>query len=831
MYVAIAVLLVIAGAATAAVAQPYADTVTFIRMDDKDQIVEAVRNGTLDMYYFDIPRYMIEDAEGLKLYTVPAGGTLSLLLNPVEGERFNPFQLDQIRFAVHYLVDRDHIVDDLLGGDGAPMISAFAPHDPDYIRTLEQTESFAFRYDVDLAHSIISKAMTEYGGFMEEGVWFVDGEPVTVTVFVRDDDPVRHEIGDAFANQLEDAGFVVERTYGDLSMAYDAVYGSDPTQMGWNVYTEGWGGWFSKYDDSSLAYFYAPWAGSMPAGYQNERLDDLTWTLYEAQYTDSDHRTELVQEATTLGIQESVRVFLASKADTYVVNENVEGVVNHVASGVAQSFTLTNAQAPSGDLTVGVHLLSQSSWNPVAGFGDVYSLDIAGPLGIPSGVSHPHTGDTIPHAVQRQAVTAGPNGTLSVPSDTLRWNPYEQQWTEVGEGVEAITMVSMNYTFSNWHHGQAMDINDILYGVYFGYEWGTVTGEDDVTYDAEYTTPELPEETFVGIRPTSDTSAEVYINYWHVDPDMLAGSGIQWTGTPWELFYAMEQVVIDGHAEFSNTEAQANEVSWLSLIDADDTALVREYLASFLENESIPVSLTGMPSSYYTDRYEAAISWIDQNGHALIDNGPFVLVSHDDASGTAVLAAFRDDSYPYPQGIWSEFSDPAFPLVTGISVPIMEPGSVYSFEILTSDADTIRYFLSHETGGLVHSGELDATGLDTITIPGDATVDVEDCSLALRVFALSDTVIIPNVVKAEVDVDNCASIEEILEEMEVAGDIEFLKTLTGILDVAIDSGDLSIDDIVDIVDEEELSSATITLLALLLEGEVDQDDLIDYLKP
>ena len=41
---------------------------------------------------------------------------------------------------------------------------------------------------------------------------------------------------------------------------------------------------------------------------------------------------QLIQSAVKEGINESVRIFLASKIDQYAVNENVEGVINDLGS-------------------------------------------------------------------------------------------------------------------------------------------------------------------------------------------------------------------------------------------------------------------------------------------------------------------------------------------------------------------------------------------------------------------------------------------------------------------------------------------------------------------
>ena len=832
--------LALAGAAVSAAAEPYVDTVTFLRVGDEEQAVNAVRNGTLDIHYWAVPHHLVEDQTGIRVFEAPVGGSLSLLLNPAEGEQFNPFQLSPVRFAVHHLVDRERIVDEVLGGYGSPIVTPFEPYHPDYARTLEAAESFVIRHDPVLAQSIIDKAMTGAGAVMEDGVWMVDGEPVGIIVFIRGDDRIRLNIGETLASALEDAGFAVERTYGDLAQAYAGVYNADPSMLEWHVYTEGWGSGFDKYDDSSLAAFYAPWAGRMPGSqnpefwnYEHAELDNVTQTIFREEYTDGEHRTQLVQKGVVLGLQESVRIFLAAQSDTYVAADHTNGIINHVTSGISHSLTLTNVQTPSDSLRVGVKHLTQSSWNPVAGFGDVYSGDVVGPLGIPSATTHPHNVDTIPHAVQRQMVTAGPDGTLEVPVDAIRWDPYEQRWAEVGENATALTMVTLDYTFSNWHHGQATDIRDVLYGIYFSGEWGTYTGDDDTTWDAEYTDRETPGlEDLVGIRQTGDNTMEVYMDYWTFDADELAGAGVYWTGTPWEIFYAMERIVLDGRAEFSGSEATAHGVPWLSLIDPDDTALVREYLASFLEEGAVPISLVGMDAEYYEDRYRAAISWIDGHGHAYIGNGPFTLTSIDTEAGTATLSAFRDESYPYPKGIWSDFGSPAFPHVVDLSAPDLVAGESYSFRAFTTNADRLQYFLSYETGGLVHTAEVNATGSDTITIPAEATADVDACSLALRVFAMSDTVIIPDADMADVEVTDCGvSFEEMLEEMGVAGDMEFLRTLAGVVEAAQKGGSTSVEDVMHIVDERELSGAAIVLLTLILSGDISGDDLFEYIRP
>lgn len=837
VYILLASMLVLAMTIGVASAQPYVDTVTFVHVGDAHEALEAVRNGTLDIYYYTIPNNLLTDTDGLKVYTVPAGGLLGLLLNPAEGERFNPFQISDVRFAVNYLVDRDGIVDDLLAGYGSSIISPFGPIHPDYTRTLEQVASQGIRYDPNFGRSMIHEAMMDAGAVVEDGVWHVDGEPVVVKMQLRDDDPIRLEIGNRLSLELEAAGFDVQRSYGDLAKAYDVVYSADPAALEWHIYTEGWGGGFSKYDDTRLATFYAPWRTNMPGGgnpqfwtYEHAELDRITQIIFQGDYTDEDHRTQLVREAVMLGIDEAVRLFLVAPEDTYIVNERITGVINHVSGGITHSMTLTNVQGHTGDLRVGMRLLSQSSWNPVAGFGDVYSGDISGPTGLSSAVTHPLTLDSIPLAVQRQVETAGPDGTLPVPTDVVRWDPYKQRWAEVGENVTATTVITMNYTFSNWHHGLSADINDILYQQYIDREWSIVTGDDDRTRDSELVSGYNPElDTLVGIRPIGDDSMEAYTTFWHADPDTLAGSRIIWTSIPWEILYAAERMVLDGKAAFSDTDALAGEVPWLSLIDADDAVIIREYLVSFLEEGAVPTPISGMDDEYYMERYRAAISWIDEHNHAYVGDGPFMLLSHD--AEKAVLQAFRDESYPYPQGVWSHFGESSFPEVVGVSTSILHVGEPYQFAVYTTGVDDIQYTLIQESGGLVHTGQTDASGADTIIVPAGVTASLDTCSLTLHVVATSDDVIIPDTYEVGVPVANCGiSLVEELERLDATEQLEFLRTVASVMDAAQDAGH-STDDILQIIDSTELGEAAAGLLLLILDGSISGDDLLEYIRP
>jgi len=732
-----------------------AESVKFIQYLDENTALEEVRNGNLDMYYYRISSDRIEGAqskEGLKIYD-STGGSYSILVNPAESEEMNPFFYRDVRFALNYLVDRKLIVNELMGGYGVPMISNYGPFDPEYLAILDRLEEFQFRYNPKLAERMIAGALEANGAERVGGVWTHEGSPVTVTIFIRSDDPVRKSIGEILAAELEAVGFETVRDYGDLNKAFVVVYGSDPAENKWNLYTEGWGGRsaFVRYDPIGLAQMYSPWFSNMPGfndpsywNYQNEHLDEITQKIYSGDFRSEGQRNELIQRATVEAISESVRVFLASKIDQYAVNESVEGVINDFGAGVPTRFTPINARGGGPELTVGVKQIYQGAWNPVRGFTDSYSSHIWNPINDPAAFKHPFTGDTIPIRGQWKVETGGPDRKIGVPGDAITWDSGAQAWADVGD-AQATSKVTFDLKFSKWHNGVQMDMNDILHAVYFTLEWGTMGGGDDRTFDSEYTpqTSQIAEK-LVGIRPLSESQIEVYVDYWHFDDGEIAGRAAVWSSMPWEIYASMEKAVLDGKASFSRSGSVSKNVSWLSLIVPNDSRIIRQNLEEFMDGGFVPNALREFQpgGEYLGQRYGSSIGWIDQRNHAVISNGPFYLESYAPESRTITLRAFDDPGYPFGRGHWAQFEDVSFPAITKIDVPSIIAGSDgVRIDVETENASEIRYFVSNEDG-IVQSGAM--------SVESDAGVieirdgGIRDGTNSIKVFAVSEDVLRPD---------------------------------------------------------------------------------------
>jgi len=739
----------------------FVDTIQFIQYLDENTALEQVKNGNLDLYYFRIPSDRIEDSDdrkGIHIFE-STGGSYSILVNPAVTKPFNPFSINDVRYALNYLVDRKLIVNELMGGYGTTMISNYGPYDPDYLYILNELESFSFRHNPALAEEIISRELIDVGATKSNDVWMYDDQRITITIFIRSDDPVRKSIGEIISSKLESMGFKVVKDYGDLNKAFVVVYGSNPSDLKWNLYTEGWGGRsaFVKYDSVGLGQMYSPWFSNMPGfndpsywNYQNEYLDSITQDIYTANFSSSDERIRLIQQATKEGVSESVRIFLASKIDQYVVNENVDGVINDLGAGVPTRFTPINARTDSNSLVIGVKQIYQGSWNPVMGLSDVYSTHIWNTLYDPGVFKHPYTGDTIPIRTNWDVTTAGPDGKLAIPEDAIIWDPVSQKWENVGPNSFATSKVRFDLKFSNWHNGSPMDMNDILHSLYFTFEWGSEQQENDKTFDTEFT-PRTSQivKTMMGVKIIDEDTIDVYVDFWHFDEAEIADWASVWSSMPWEIFTAMENAVIDGKVSFSRSGAVSKNVNWLSLIIPNDAQIIHEYLESYRESEYIPPSLKKFNNNeqYFESRYDSSINWIQENGHAVISNGPFYLDNYSPESRTITVNAFTDDTYPFDAGAWQSFEYIKFPKIVDVSSPsILTIGTELEIPIFTQDSSIIHYFFTNSKGEIVSSGIQTINGdQTTLHLSAFETSQFKIGANNLKIFAVSEHVLRPDI--------------------------------------------------------------------------------------
>jgi peptide/nickel transport system substrate-binding protein len=291
-----------------------------------------------------------------------------------------------------------------------------------------------------------------------------------------------------------------------------------------------------------------------------------------------------------------------------------------------------------------------------------------------------------------------------------------------------------------------MNMNDIIYSVYFLSEWGSERTEDDRTYDADFS-PQASQilNTLKGIRVIDENTIEVYSDFWHFDSGEIASWGSVWSSMPWEIMASMEKIVIDGKSSFSRTESITKNINWLSLIIPNDANQVKMQLNSFEENKHIPDALKQFNSQndFQNIRYDSSQKWIDENNHAVISNGPFYLDRYSPDSRTIVIKSFDYGNYIFEQGKWEEFENVEFPTIN--SVEFAQPyvlGSNEKIHVSAENATEIHYFIVNSEGKIILNGIKEIVNNEA-DIKFGVKSEIVEGVYTIKIFAASNDVLKP----------------------------------------------------------------------------------------
>lgn len=744
---------------------PAAERVIF-RAFNVDRAPLDLKAGQMDLYLFSLKTAAAQDLRGqpgIRLYQAPATA-LSIILNPAPGPQgqLNPFSIKEVREAMQLLVNREFIARDIFRGNALPMVTHLSPRDFDFLSIYDLDRGSGIRYDPERARAQITAAMQKAGAQLVGGKWQFGGQPIRLKFIARVEDE-RREVGDLIRSELEKAGFTVSMSYQTFAPAVLSVYSSDPKAFEWHLYTEGWGrGAPSRYDDGSINSSYAPWIGNMPGWqqtgfweYENKELDDLGKKLFRGEFKSQDERNQLYRRMTELGLDESVRIWLVTAVNTFPANAQLTGITEDIVAGPRNPYALREAYIPGKDtLTVGNLWVwtERTTWNPVGGFGDVYSTEIFRNMVDPPLRNHPFTGAVQPFRAEFQVQTAGPTGKLEVPGDAVVWDAAGSKWANVAANARATSKVTFDYSRyfrSKWHHGQPITMADVIYSIAQGFDLAYSPDKSRIETAIAVTSRPLL-ETFKGFRIVDANKLEVYVDYWHFDPPQIAAyaspSGL---AMPWEILAAMDDLVFkQRRAAYSDTAAARYDVPWLSLVMDKDARAVLRTLRQFASDNTVPAGVFQIGGRSLVSqaeakaRYQAAIDWFNKYGHLVIGNGPFFLAKYDPPAQYAELRAFRDPSYPYKPGDFYLGDAPDLN-ITRVDAPKVTPGRAVEVKATVRGPGNIglRYLLVDPSSGKVlSSGQTRPAkaGDLTLTLEAGATRNLKNGLYRLFIAAYSD---------------------------------------------------------------------------------------------
>ena len=728
---------------------------------------QSLQNGDMDFYLFSLKTEaarQLQDSTDITMYQAPAT-SISLILNPapaIEGE-INPFSIREVRQALQYAVDRRFIAEEIYKGLAEPMLAHVGPFDYDYLTVYDELKGQDITYDPEFARDLVEQAMTGAGATMQNDKWHYNDRPVQIKFIIRVEDE-RREVGDLIRAELDKLGFTVVPTYRNFAPAILSVYGTDPQVFQWHLYTEGWGrGAAERFDYGTVNSMIAPWLGNMPGWqevgfwqYENEHLDELGKNLFQGNFRSVEERNQIYREMTEISLQESVRVWLATIVNSLPTDNNLQGVTQDISAGPKSIWTLREAHIPGKDtLTVGNLWVwtERTTWNPVGGFGDLYSVDIWNNVHDPPLWRDPFTGVPIPFRAGYEVTTAGPEGKMDVPSDAKLWDAANDEFVSVGSGIQATSKVIFDYSKffqSKWHHGQPITMADVLYTISQGFDRALDEDKSKIEFALAVTSKPFL-ETVRGIKVLDENRLEVYVDYWHFVEDYIAEyANMAGLSMPWEVIAAMDKLVFeDRRAAYSDTAAQRFSVPWINLVMPNDVRLLRRALIELRKDNRYPQSIfqsggVSVSEEEASQRYQAALDWIEQYDLAIISNGPFQLVRYDPPSQFAELLAFRDPSYPFKPGDWYRGAPPAIRFNT-IEAPGIGIGSAASVDVTLEGPGLVelRYLLLDPASGeVVTLGDAQRTSGNqySLEIPAEVTGQLRDGLYQLFLVASSDLV-------------------------------------------------------------------------------------------
>ena len=380
---------------------------------------------------------------------------------------------------------------------------------------------------------------------------------------------------------------------------------------------------------------------------------------------------------------------------SFPVRNEVENLTDDLVSGPKNIFALRGASIPGrNDIKVG-HLwvwTERTTWNPVGGFGDVYSTDICRNLVDPPLINDPFTGIPEPFRADYTVETAGPDGTLEVPADAVVWDAVNDAWAPVAAGTTAVSKVTFDYSRyfqSSWHHGPPITMADVIYPIAQGFEIAYDEAKIQIETALGITSRPLPGDLqgLPGHRrrrrsrstSTTGTSSEGYIASY------ASPSGV---GTPWELLAAMDDVVFEKRqAAYTDTVGRPLQRALAQPGDRERRPPGAALAAGVRPPQRHPGRrlrdrrrAAGHARRRPTPATTRCIAWFEQTNLLVIGNGPFQLTRYDPPAQFAQLDAFRADGYPFTAADFqlgtppSLSIDPVPPPTLDLGDPISAPG-------------------------------------------------------------------------------------------------------------------------------------------------------------
>jgi peptide/nickel transport system substrate-binding protein len=781
----------------------WVDSVVVIEEPNADKAITRLDAGELDVYAYTISSPSTADKimndDNLD-YKTSYGSYNELTFNPsqcADEAQLNPFAVPRIREAMNYLIDRQYLVDEIMGGLGTPRWVAINTASADRGRLAAQIRAIEaeYAYNPDKANEIITEEMQNLGAEMVDGKWTYNGEPVTIKGIIRTEDE-RKEIGDYVANQLEDIGFTVTRDYKTSSEAAPIWQQSEPSECLFNYYTGGWVSTaISRDAGGNFLFFYTPsglprplWQAYTP----DPEFEAIAQRLNDNDFTSMEERKELFEQALPMSMKDSVRVWLLDRSSVAPLRKEVS-----VASDLSGSiygtplwpYTLRFKDQEGGTINWASASILTEPWNPIAGTNWIYDTALIRATGEWSFMTDPNTGLAWPQRFESVVVTVKDGlpvtktldwvdlqfeSEITVPDDAwVDWDAEGQTFITASEyftqtdTVTATQKVVTTYPADlfdtiKWHDGSSLSLGDMVLMLIMQFDQAK---EASPIYDAAMVPGfESFMSAFKGIKiaSTDPLTIEYYTDNWTLDAENAVGNFVSlwpyygYGEAPWESIAIGVKAEEEGLAAFSADKATENNIEQLSYIAGPTLEILSTKLTESQEAGYLPYEPTMnqfVTPEEITERYESLANWYGEKGHFWVGTGPFYLEKAYPVEKTVELKYNPD--FPDPSDKWSRFSEPAISIVEIDGPAHVTTGEAATFDVYVTysdqpyaidDIESVSYLVFDATGQLVDQGDAAAVedGKWQVELSSDITSGLESGSNRLEVVVVSKLVALPS---------------------------------------------------------------------------------------
>ncbi|MFO8035335.1 MAG: ABC transporter substrate-binding protein [Anaerolineales bacterium] len=777
------------------------DTVVFVEESSPDTAVTRLETGDIDVYAFSISDAPVADriyeSDQIDYYT-SYGSYNEFTFNPVlefEDGSLNPFGDPQFREAMHWLVDREYIAQEIAGGMARArwVPINFASADTARVADVIAQMEIKYAYDKEKAQEQVTERMEALGAEMADGVWTYNGEPVEIIGLIRTEDE-RKEIGDYLANQLEDLGFTVIRDYKTSAESQTCWVSQQPSSGCFSYYTGGWvTTQISRDEADAFATWYTPLGWGIPlwqAYDPSEELYEIADALVNSQFDTMEERNNMIREAMPLAMADNVRMFYFDGVGIAPIRSELSVAADlsgSVYGAALWPHTLRFKDRVGGEATVAMPSMLTEPWNPVDGSNWVYDMmPMRGAKGA-AVYPDPFTGLYIPCRLESATVYAQeglPIGKtmdwvslefvdeITVPADAWAdWDAENQVFITAEERFEELptakTKVVMVYEEdfpenTTWHDGSPFSVADMVMGMIMSFD----TAKEASSVFSEAYVPGLESflSTFKGWRITSTdpVTVEYYTDAYSLDAENNINNfraafpnegGLYAQGSAaWHNIVPAWLGEANGEMAFGPDKADKLEVDRTNYLAGPTLEAMKGYLETALADAVIPYEPT--LGDYITEeeavaRYENLQAFVGRTGHMYLGTGAFYIQKAFPVEGTLILQRYPD--YPDMADRYSRFAEAPIPEVLLDGPGEVAAGDEAVFDVFldfkgepypNEDMDMVTYLVFDATGALAMKGDAEPVEDGQFQVTLD-TSDLPAGSSKLAVISVSKRALIP----------------------------------------------------------------------------------------